>query len=138
MLAKLEAGIPRGAGWTYEPKWDGFRTIVTAGPPDPARVSLVSRDARPMMRFFPEIVAMLAERPAPAFVADGEIRLHPRPALLRHPRQLFHLFETAEEVRVLHDDARRLIVERDRASGCEKDERAGAEPVVRGLRRPGR
>ena len=24
MLAKLEPEIPRGPGWTYEPKWDGF------------------------------------------------------------------------------------------------------------------
>ena len=31
MLAKLQPEIPRGEGWTYEPKWDGFRTIVTVG-----------------------------------------------------------------------------------------------------------
>src|SRR4026209_665887 len=31
MLAKLEPEIPRGPGWTYEAKWDGFRTIVTVG-----------------------------------------------------------------------------------------------------------
>ena len=28
MLAKLTDEIPRGGGWQYEPKWDGFRAIV--------------------------------------------------------------------------------------------------------------
>ena len=28
MLAKLEPEVPRGDGWRYEPKWDGFRSIV--------------------------------------------------------------------------------------------------------------
>ena len=40
MLAKLEPEIPRGPGWTYEPKWDGFRTIVTVGD----EITLESRD----------------------------------------------------------------------------------------------
>src|SRR5437867_2185811 len=75
MLAKLETEIPRGPGWTYEPKWDGFRAIVTAGEPDPERIRFVSRDDRPMMRFFPEIVSVLADRPVGPYVADGEIML---------------------------------------------------------------
>ena len=29
MLAKLTPEIPDGNGWLYEPKWDGFRCIVT-------------------------------------------------------------------------------------------------------------
>ena len=28
MLAKLQEQLPRGEGWLYEPKWDGFRAIV--------------------------------------------------------------------------------------------------------------
>ena len=28
MLAKNADAIPDGAGWLYEPKWDGFRTLV--------------------------------------------------------------------------------------------------------------
>ena len=55
MLAKLEPDIPRGPGWTYEPKWDGFRTIVTVGD----EILLESRGDRPMMRFFPELVSLL-------------------------------------------------------------------------------
>ena len=29
MLAKLTPEIPDGPGWLFEPKWDGFRCIVT-------------------------------------------------------------------------------------------------------------
>ncbi len=103
MLAKLESEIPRGPGWTYEPKWDGFRTIVTVGD----EIRLESRTDRPMVRFFPELVSLLEERRDGPFVADGEIvmvrpgrlafdelqlRLHPaesrvRKLAARDPRQ---------------------------------------------------
>ena len=48
MLATSESEIPRGEGWTYEPKWDGFRTIVAVG--GDGDVRLVSRDGRPLGR----------------------------------------------------------------------------------------
>ena len=28
MLAKAADDLPHGEGWLYEPKWDGFRTLV--------------------------------------------------------------------------------------------------------------
>ena len=31
MLAKLAEELPSGAGYLYEPKWDGFRAIVFRG-----------------------------------------------------------------------------------------------------------
>ena len=71
MLAKLETTLPTGEGWTYEPKWDGFRCLVTVD----GDVSFVSRDDRPMMRFFPEVVEMLEGFDAGRFVADGELVL---------------------------------------------------------------
>ena len=71
MLAKLEPEIPRGPGWTYEPKWDGFRTIVSVGD----GITLESRGDRPINRFFPELVTLLEERNDGPFVADGEIVL---------------------------------------------------------------
>jgi ATP-dependent DNA ligase len=72
MLAKLEPELPVGDGWTYEPKWDGFRTIVTVRD---GEVGLASRDDRPMVRFFPEVVAMLEALPTGDVVADGELVL---------------------------------------------------------------
>ena len=29
MLAKLSDAIPDGPGWLFEPKWDGFRCVLT-------------------------------------------------------------------------------------------------------------
>ncbi|HVU51542.1 MAG TPA: ATP-dependent DNA ligase, partial [Polyangia bacterium] len=28
MLAKRVEELPREAGWSFEPKWDGFRTLI--------------------------------------------------------------------------------------------------------------
>src|SRR3954469_17403791 len=68
MLAKPVAAIPPGP--FYEPKWDGFRSIVFR---DGAEVEIGSRKERPMTRYFPEVVeAVLATFP-PRAVIDGEI-----------------------------------------------------------------
>ena len=68
MLAKLAAEIP--AGQHYEPKWDGFRSIIFR---DGDEVEIGSRKERPMTRDFPEVVdAVLANFP-PRAVIDGEI-----------------------------------------------------------------
>ncbi|MBV9312517.1 MAG: ATP-dependent DNA ligase [Pseudonocardia sp.] len=68
MLAKPISDIP--AGQLYEPKWDGFRSIIFR---DGDEVEIGSRNERPMTRYFPEIVeAVLANFPRRA-VIDGEI-----------------------------------------------------------------
>src|SRR3954465_1868284 len=68
MLAKSVTTIPPGA--SYEPKWDGFRSICFR---DGDEVELGSRNERPMTRYFPELVdAMKAELPERC-VIDGEI-----------------------------------------------------------------
>ena len=72
MLAKLEHEIPRGEGWRYEPKWDGFRALVFR---DGEGVHIQSRDGRGLERFFPELVPALAEAFPPDCVVDGEIIL---------------------------------------------------------------
>ena len=69
MLAKSVPQIPRGA-FSYEPKWDGFRSIVYR---DGDEVEIGSRNERPMARYFPEVVeAVLANLPERC-VVDGEI-----------------------------------------------------------------
>ena len=60
MLAKLVDRFPAG-DFLYEPKWDGFRAIVFRGGGD---VFIQSRDLRPLDRYFPELHAVLLERPA--------------------------------------------------------------------------
>ena len=52
MLAKPAAVIPPGQ--FYEPKWDGFRSIVFR---DGDEVEIGSRKERPMTRYFPEAVS---------------------------------------------------------------------------------
>ncbi len=70
MLAKLSEEMPRGEGWIYEPKWDGFRTIVFR---DGDLLELRSRNDRPLNRYFPEVEAMLRDRLPDRCVVDGEI-----------------------------------------------------------------
>jgi ATP-dependent DNA ligase len=68
MLAKPVADIPPGG--IYEPKWDGFRSIIFR---DGAEVEIGSRNEKPMTRYFPEVVeAVLANFPERA-VIDGEV-----------------------------------------------------------------
>ena len=68
MLAKPVENIP--AGQLYEPKWDGFRSIIFR---DGDEVEIGSRNEKPMTRYFPEVVdAVLANFP-PRAVIDGEI-----------------------------------------------------------------
>ena len=68
MLSKSVAAIPPGS--SYEPKWDGFRSILFR---DGDEVELGSRNERPLTRYYPELVdAARAELPSRC-VVDGEI-----------------------------------------------------------------
>ena len=68
MLAKAVAGIPPGR--FYEPKWDGFRSIVFR---DGDEVEIGSRNERPMTRYFPEVADAVRASVPPRCVLDGEI-----------------------------------------------------------------
>ncbi|MEE2853839.1 MAG: ATP-dependent DNA ligase [Actinomycetota bacterium] len=68
MLAKSVRSIPPDA--SYEPKWDGFRSICFR---DRDQVELGSRNERPMTRYFPELVAAVRAELPERCVIDGEI-----------------------------------------------------------------
>lgn len=70
MEAKLSRSLPRGAQWLFEPKWDGFRCLAFR---DGDEIYLQSKSARPLGRYFPEVVAMLQGLPGKRFVLDGEL-----------------------------------------------------------------
>ena len=70
MLAKPVPELPFGEGWLFDPKWDGFRTIVFR---DGDEVVLGSRNEKPMTRYFPELVDALRASLPPRCVVDGEI-----------------------------------------------------------------
>ena len=62
--------IPSGAGWQYEPKWDGFRCLAFRRGKD---IYLQSKSGQPLARYFPDIINALSEVPAKRFVLDGEL-----------------------------------------------------------------
>nr|WP_281377699.1 ATP-dependent DNA ligase [Saccharopolyspora hordei] len=73
MLATPTDRIPRRGGLLFEPKWDGYRCLVFADPQADAPVQLQSRTGRSLDRYFPEVLAAVAEHvPRPA-VLDGEL-----------------------------------------------------------------
>jgi ATP-dependent DNA ligase len=69
MLAKPVDGIPSG-DYVFEPKWDGFRSIVFR---DGDEIEIGSRNERPMTRYFPELVAAIRTELPERCVIDGEI-----------------------------------------------------------------
>ena len=69
MLAKAVKAIPDGP-YSYEPKWDGFRSIVFR---DGDEVEIGSRNERPMTRYFPELVREIIGQLPERCVIDGEI-----------------------------------------------------------------
>jgi ATP-dependent DNA ligase len=70
MLSSAADALPAGEGWQFEPKWDGFRTVVFR---DGDEVLLQSRDEKAMNRYFPELVAPLRAALPARCVVDGEI-----------------------------------------------------------------
>src|SRR5580692_10288872 len=70
MLAKRVDELPAEGDWIFEPKWDGFRTIVFR---DGDEVFIQSRDEKPLNRYFPELVSQVKTQLAARCVLDGEI-----------------------------------------------------------------
>ena len=69
MLAKSVKEIPSGA-LSFEPKWDGFRSVVFR---DGLEVEFGSRNERPLTRYFPELVEAALRNLPERCVLDGEI-----------------------------------------------------------------
>jgi len=70
MEAMPTTDLPVGPEWQYEPKWDGFRCLAFR---DHRQIDLISKSAKPLTRYFPELVAALQALDAKQFVLDGEI-----------------------------------------------------------------
>ncbi|WP_314646053.1 ATP-dependent DNA ligase [uncultured Microbacterium sp.] len=74
MLAKAAAAVPDPAktpgGLLFEPKWDGFRGLVAW---DGETVEIGSRGAKPLTRYFPELVEAIPDLLPHPCLLDGEI-----------------------------------------------------------------
>jgi ATP-dependent DNA ligase len=130
MEAKQVDELPEGADWQYEPKWDGFRCLVFR---DGDEIELQSKSAKPLTRYFPEVVENLRAIEARTFVLDGEIvvpvagqlsfdellqRIHPAESRVKklaaaHPA-LFVAFDILVTERATSLVDRMLIERRDR------------------------
>jgi ATP-dependent DNA ligase len=72
MEARLVDELPRGSGWQFEPKWDGFRCLaVRAGD----AVELFAKSGKLLGRYFPEIVDLVRGLPGARFILDGELAI---------------------------------------------------------------
>jgi ATP-dependent DNA ligase len=70
MEAKSVDALPRGEGWQFEPKWDGFRCLVFKAGHD---VDLRAKSGKSLSRYFPEMVEAVRSAKADNFVLDGEL-----------------------------------------------------------------
>jgi len=138
MEALLAAELPEGAGWQYEPKWDGFRCIARR---DGDAIEMISRSGKPLGRYFPEVLEILRRTKEKRFVVDGELilpladrldfealqmRLHPAESRIRRlaaetPAQLI-LFDILE----IGDKSFAELPLRDRRKALERFYKANA------------
>ena len=70
MLANRVSDLPPGEGWIFEPKWDGFRTLIFR---DGDELFMQSRDEKPLDRYFPELIGPLKTQLPERCVLDGEL-----------------------------------------------------------------
>ncbi len=70
MEARSVEAIPQGSEWQYEPKWDGFRCLLSR---EGDKVDLRSKSGEALTRYFPELAEAALTLKAPSFVLDGEI-----------------------------------------------------------------
>jgi bifunctional non-homologous end joining protein LigD len=108
MLATLARELPRGPEWTYEVKWDGYRTFARK---EGTRVTLLSRSLKNATALYPGVARAVARlRPSTALL-DGElvaIDEHGYPSFqaLHHqraPRIVYYAFD------LLHLEGRDLM-----------------------------
>jgi bifunctional non-homologous end joining protein LigD len=71
MLATLDSAVPRGAGWLFEVKWDGYRAIADVSQ---GEVMLASRRGNDLTERFAAVAKGIAKAvKTPDCVLDGEV-----------------------------------------------------------------
>jgi ATP-dependent DNA ligase len=97
MLAKRVDRLPEEGDWIFEPKWDGFRTLIFR---DGDEFLIQSRDEKPLNRYFPELIEPLRTALPDRCVLDGEIVIAKGSALDFDALQL-RLHPAASRVKLL-------------------------------------
>lgn len=106
MEARQESALPRGAGWQYEPKWDGFRCLALR---DGGSVELLGRSGKSLSRYFPEMVEALRALKTRRFILDGELTI-PVGKVLSFEELQSRLHPAASRVRKLADAHPSLLI----------------------------
>jgi len=140
MLANRVAALPPGEGWIFEPKWDGFRTLVFR---DGDELFIQSRDEKPLDRYFPELVETLKAQLPPRCVLDGEIVIAKDGGLDFEALQL-RLHPAASRVKLLSKEIPASIVffdclsdgTRDLCAAPFAERRAMLEALLAGVQPP--
>src|SRR5919198_3573158 len=71
MLATLAEDLPRGAGWLFEVKWDGYRAIATVSG---GEATLTSRNGNDLTGRFAQVAKEIVKAvKTPDCVLDGEV-----------------------------------------------------------------
>jgi ATP-dependent DNA ligase len=106
MEAQSVDEIPVGKEWQYEPKWDGFRTILRR---DGGKIELQSKSGQSLTRYYPELVAAVAKIKAKQFVLDGEIAV-PNGAAFSFDDLLQRIHPAASRVAKLSKETPALLI----------------------------
>ena len=106
MLAKRVEQLPPGDDWIFEPKWDGFRSLIFK---DRDEILIQSRDEKSLNRYFPELIEPLHAQLAERCVLDGEIVIARNGALDFDALQL-RIHPAASRVKLLSKETPAAIV----------------------------
>jgi bifunctional non-homologous end joining protein LigD len=118
MLATSVAELPRGKEWTYEVKWDGYRTLALK---EGQRVKLLSRNLKDATAQYPSVVRAVAQVRADAALLDGEIVAldehgHPSFQALHHQSARAIVFYAFDLLHLNGRDLTRMPLEERRAA----------------------
>ena len=98
--------LPVGEGWSFEPKWDGFRCVVFK---EGKKVELQSKSGQPFNRYFPEVAEALGRLRPAKFVLDGELVV-PRDNQLSFDDLLQRIHPAASRVKKLSGETPALFI----------------------------
>jgi ATP-dependent DNA ligase len=129
MEARSVDTIPRGSEWQYEPKWDGFRCLLSC---KDGSVSLQSKSGEDLTRYFPELVGAALRLKAASFTLDGEIVV-PHGSTFSFDDLLQRIHPAASRVAKLSKQTPALFLAFDLLAFA-KDENLAASPLAK--RRP--
>jgi ATP-dependent DNA ligase len=128
MEARSVDAIPRGPEWQYEPKWDGFRCLLSR---KGSKVALQSKSGEDLTRYFPELADAALKLKATGFLLDGEIVV-PQGRTFSFDDLLQRIHPAASRIRKLSQETPALYLAFDLLTAA--DDKKLAQPL--GKRRP--